>query len=193
MKTLRTKFKIPLQSEVSVYMRQKRGWPEKFCDYYAERFWNHYTASGWKLSNGNAIKDWKACFNAQWQTLKFKEDIDYLNSVAGTTFFKAPIENKPTNEVERLDLFLANYSERGTEIPFEKFGEWYDFMRLMNILKILSDEEKQMLKNVYGNNGAKLKAAWVQQTLNGFVNTGLKISDVFKIRQNLHATEQGIK
>lgn len=180
------KFKIPLQSEVSVYMRTKRGWPEKFCDYYAERFWNHYTASGWKLSNGNAIKDWKACFNAQWQTLKFKEDIDYLNGVAGTTVFKAPEQKKEFNsEADRLDAFITRYCERPTEIPFDDFEKWYDFMKTEGLLKTLTDEEKYDLKNVYGNNGGKLKAAWVQKTLDSYVNSGLKVSDIFKIRQRL--------
>lgn len=184
------KFKIPLQSEIAVYMKEKKGWPDQFCKHYSEKFWNHYTASGWKLSSGNAIKDWKACFNAQWQTLKFKEDIDFLNQVTGKHNNGIKPVLPVSNEVERLDFFLNRYCEHPTNVPFEEFGLWYEFMKSMDILKVLTDEEKQILKNVYGNNGGKLKAAWVQKTLDGYVISGMKVSDVFKIRQRLNETQQ---
>lgn len=99
-----------------------------------------------------------------------------------------PVANKqPVTEAEKLDVFISGYCERPSEIPFEAFGKWYDFMKAEGLLKTLSEEEKQMLKNVYGNNGGKLKAAWVQKTLDGFVNTGLKVSDIMKLRQRLNA------
>ncbi len=71
-----TRMKVPTIEEVSDYIMQKMQWVEPFCDYYADKFWNHYQASGWKLSNGNTMKDWKAAFNSQWQRLKYKEDIE---------------------------------------------------------------------------------------------------------------------
>lgn len=180
------KFKIPLQSEVSTYMRTKRGWPEKFCDYYAERFWNHYTASGWKLSNGNAIKDWKACFNAQWQTLKFKEDIDFLNSVAGTTTFKAPVQ-KQTNDFEKIDELLGKYLSSPTSVSFEEFGVWYDLMKTHRLLRKFSQEEIIALQTIYGNDNKKCRCAAVQKTFDAYANSGLRIMDIIRMREKLNA------
>ena len=51
--TLNRRMKIPLQSEIARFIEEKMGWPVEFCTYYSDRFWNHYQAQGWKLSNGN--------------------------------------------------------------------------------------------------------------------------------------------
>lgn len=74
----RNRMVIPLREQVSAYMMEKMGWSKTFCDYYAEKFWYHYQAQGWKLSNGNLMKDWRAAFNSQWQRPKHKEDIEML-------------------------------------------------------------------------------------------------------------------
>lgn len=50
----KTGFKIPLVDEVSAYCAERHNSidPDKFVDY--------YTAQGWKLSNGQPMKDWRA-------------------------------------------------------------------------------------------------------------------------------------
>src|SRR5213592_134315 len=111
------KFTIPLQTEVSKYIREKKGWPQSFCDHYADKFWNHYQASGWKLSSGNSVKDWKACFNAKWQQLKFKEDIELLNRLTGK--MNGPPRIGPETDFDRLDLFIEQMKRPGVDIPFE--------------------------------------------------------------------------
>lgn len=76
----RGKMSIPLTTTVQAYIKEKMGWPDAFCKYYAEKFWNHYQSQGWKLSNGNAMKDWRAAFSSNWQTPKYKEDLEKLNA-----------------------------------------------------------------------------------------------------------------
>lgn len=50
----RTTFSPPLIADIEAFWQDEklRGSPSEFIDY--------YTAQGWKLSNGNAMKDWKA-------------------------------------------------------------------------------------------------------------------------------------
>jgi hypothetical protein len=66
------RFKVPLRSEVAKFIRDRMGWPEDFCNDYAEDFWMYYQAQGWKLSNGVQMKDWKAAFLRQWKEPKGK-------------------------------------------------------------------------------------------------------------------------
>lgn len=185
------KLTIPLQSEVAKYMKEKKGWPQTFCEHYAEKFWNHYQASGWKLSSGNSIKDWKACFNAQWQTLKFKEDIELFNKLSGKplpgTFHKSLDQPmvEPTNDVERLDAFINDYRKRPADIEFSKFGQWYDFMKAQRLLKPMFPNEINDLREVYGDDNYKCRCAVVQKTMNGYINNNLRISDLMNLRQNL--------
>jgi len=128
------KMKIPLQSEVAKYMNEKMGWDKDFCRYYADKFWNHYQAQGWKLANGNAMKDWKAAFNSQWQTPKFKEDIDKLNEAK-----KSKIANilGMDNEaaVKYLDSILLLYKSgmKPDRESAEKIYQWLKGMRLFNL------------------------------------------------------------
>ena len=168
------KFKIPLQSEVEAYITQKKGWPIEFVKYYADRFWNHYQASGWKLSSGNAIKDWKACFNSQWQYPKFKDDIEMLNK-----FTSKPVQGT-AKAAGDLEAFYLSYCQRPHLFTLDMFGQWFSQMKAENLLKELSEDEKAILKEAYGNNAEKLRCAWVQKSLDYFMLTNYQ----FK-KQNL--------
>jgi hypothetical protein len=94
----RKRFAIPLQSTVAAYMQQKKGWPIKFCHHYAERFWNHYQAQGWRLSNNVPMKDWRAAFNSQWQSPKYEEDRILLQ--------KCIDEHRKNSEKETPEMYL---------------------------------------------------------------------------------------
>lgn len=65
-----TRMKIPLQSEVAAFMREKTGWPIAFCQEYADKFWHYYNAQGWKLSNNVPMKSWHSAFLRNWKDLK---------------------------------------------------------------------------------------------------------------------------
>lgn len=93
--------------------------------------------------------------------------------------------SEPTNDVERLDAFIDDYRKRPTDIPFQFFGQWYDFMKAHKLLKPFYPNEVKELQEVYNNDKEKCRCAVVQKTLNGYINNGLKISDLLQLRQNL--------
>lgn len=128
------RFQPPTIQEVSTYMQEKKGWPEKFCNYYAEKFFYHYEASGWKLSNGNAMKNWQAAFNSQWQFLKFREDIDFFNSC------KQTYQPKTNPDREYLNERLMEYKKNWDSISDESYVAWYDFMKGKKMLSFSKDE-----------------------------------------------------
>ena len=178
---MKTSFKIPLQTEVEMYMKEKMGWDDKFIRYYADKFWNHYQASGWKLSNGNRIKDWKACFNSQWKQPKYKEDIEKLNGVV----LKQGIMENSIKEVQELDELLEKYSQHPTSVPFREFGKYYDFLKAEKLLKPFSKMEVSDIQGAYGEDKFLCRCACVQLTIQGYVDSGFTFSKVFELRQKL--------
>lgn len=186
---MRTAFKIPLQSEVENYVKEKMGWPDSFVKHYSEKFWNHYQASGWKLSSGNSIKDWKACFNSQWKVPKYKEDIELLygkekNNISVHTSVK-PTPPKPVNMIEELDQFLEKYTLHPTEIPFMEFCKYYDYMKQEKLIRPLTGQEVNRLMDIYKGDKIKCRCACVQMTLDGYVNSGFTFKKVFELRLKL--------
>jgi hypothetical protein len=180
---MRSAFKIPLQTEVEMYMKEKKGWPDNFVKYYAEKFWNHYQASGWKLSSGNRIKDWKACFNSQWQQPKFKEDIERLNGFKPQSF---NMSNGTTiKEVRELDEILAIYTKHPTSVDFYSLGNYYEFMKREKLLKPLTQIQINDLREAFHNDNFKCRCACVQLTIQGYVDSGFTFAKVFELRQKI--------
>ncbi len=93
---------------------------------------------------------------------------------------------EPTNEFEKLDLFIEHFTARPTEIPFEEFGRWYEFMKGEKLLKKYLPQEVEELKAWYNNDNVKCRCAVVQQTLTGYVNSGIRIKDIIQLRQRLN-------
>lgn len=91
----------------------------------------------------------------------------------------------PTNEVEKIDQFLKKYMERPTDIPFAEFGQWYDYMKKEKLLKPMFQKEIDELREIYNCDNSKCRCAVVQITLNGYVNSGITFSDIFKMRLKL--------
>ena len=180
---MRTAFKIPLQSEVSLYIETKKNWPKTFCDYYAEKFWNHYQASGWKLSNGNSIKDWKAAFNSQWQVPKYKEDIELLTKSMKTSETKSVANG--TTDVNQLDRLLNKYKQHPTEVSFKEFGKWYDLLKSEKLLRQFSKQDIEDIRVTYNNDNEKCRCACVQMTFDSYANTNLTFGSIMEIRQRL--------
>ena len=65
-KSQKAKFVPPSPEEVQAYCDERQNGinGEHFCDYYA--------AQGWKLSNGQALKDWKAAVR-KWEVRNKEE------------------------------------------------------------------------------------------------------------------------
>lgn len=125
---LPTKMKIPLQSEIAKYMNEKMGWDIRFCNHYADRFWNHYNAQGWKLSNGNIMKDWQSCFNAQWKIPKDPNDLELLKRL-----------NKPQmnndNAIAFMDAVLMSY-KGGLKPERDTAFKIYDYLKARGWMKL---------------------------------------------------------
>lgn len=121
--------KIPLQSEVAKFMQEKCGWPYEFCAHYADKFWNYYNAQGWKLSNGNAMKDWHSAFQAQWKTIKNKEDIDLLNGIL------AKLEKQKTPE-DRLNEILDLHKEGKYKPQRKEVVAIYEYLKSRGLMKL---------------------------------------------------------
>jgi len=123
----RTVFKIPLQSEIAAFIKEKKGWPEGFCTYYAEKFWNNYQAQGWVLSNGNKMKDWKACFNNQWQDLRYEADRKLLDD------YKKKTSLTPS---EYLNSCLEKFSRDEYKPAKSDVLRIYDYLKSKGLMKL---------------------------------------------------------
>jgi hypothetical protein len=165
--------KIPLQSEVAKYMNEKMGWDKDFCRYYADKFWNHYQAQGWKLSNGNSMKDWQAAFNSQWQTPKFKEDIDKLNEAKKS---KTPniLEMDNHAAVNYLDSILLLYKS-GMKPDRESAEKIYQWLKGMNWFNLPPDA----IDRARVNAGNRMDMVWMYE-LKEYLDLMVKHDYTFK-------------
>jgi hypothetical protein len=74
-------FQIPTIPQVSAFMSYVMPeWPKSFCDWYADKFWHNYQATGWKLSNNVAMKDWQSAFHSRWKSLSYEESRNKLQA-----------------------------------------------------------------------------------------------------------------
>lgn len=161
----RAGFEVPTIKEIADFMKEKKRWPESFCEYYAEKFWNNYAASGWKLSNGNSMKSWQAAFMAQWQNIRYQVDIEYLNNCLKN---KPVVQNKSDGWLNEL---LAKYKHNFESVAEETLIKAYDYMKQNRLIK-LEKYEVNLLKASYGNNVEKGKAACVKMIFSKMVNYG---------------------
>jgi len=171
-------FKVPLQSEVQAYIQEKKGWPEKFCKYYAERFWNFYQSNGWRVSGKAAMKDWKAAFNSQWQTLKFKEDIDFLNACLKSEQGQTRLAGQASAEtggsdktVMYMDELLAYYEKNWDKVEEARLASCYDWLKEQRLMRI-TKEEGQMAQQACGGDIRKGKAICVKILFDKMITRG---------------------
>jgi hypothetical protein len=140
-----SKFIVPPIEEVSAYIEQKMKWPKAFCDYYAEKFWNHYEAQGWKLSNGNAMKNWQAAFASQWQTPKYQEDILFFAQCK-----KVQVEKKHT-VADYLNERLADYKKNWDVMAEESLVALYDYIKEHGLAKFTKEEVQEIRQYAQGD------------------------------------------
>ncbi len=140
-------FKVPLQSEVSDFIKLKKNWPQKFCEYYAERFWNFYESNGWKVSGRALMKSWESAFYAQWQTLKFKEDIDFMNRCI-VTDPTIPADKKGSSY---MNTCLAEHVKHWDKIIDENYAKVYDYMKDHSLIKMTGEEKQKAIRYADGN------------------------------------------
>lgn len=150
---------------------------EEFADY-----WSEPNKSGTKL-RFELEKTWDLSRRMKrWQAIKDSRPDFGKGQVAKVEKVMTKI---PVNDTERLDAFFTCYSLRPTKIDFESFEQYFEFMKAERLLKELNEEEKETLRECYGNNGKSLRCAWVQKTLDSYANTGLKPSDILRMRNQM--------
>lgn len=181
-------FKIPLQSEVQAYIQEKKGWPEKFCKYYAEKFWAYYQSNGWKVGNKAPMKDWKAAFCSQWQTVKWKEDIDFLNACLRTnerpTGSQSPAtigaSPGPTTDgnLMYMDEVMAYYGANHCQVEDIRLASCYDTLKGYGLMKLTGDEI-QLIKTTYGDNVIKGKAGCVKILFDKLITRGITLKELY--------------
>lgn len=94
--------------------------------------------------------------------------------------------SEPITNEEKLDAFIYKFSgPGGSDIPFKDFGQWYAWMKEKKLLKSFTPAEVDELKIIYRNDYELCRCAVVQKTLMGYINNGLRISDLLKMRAAL--------
>lgn len=119
-------FNKPTEEEVFQFInRYMQEWPERFCRHMAAKFVNFYTSNGWKVSGRAAMKDFEACFKAQWKELKYREDKELLQ-----TCLMEPIHRMRQAEKRRQadGIFAEQYGTAtvGSDKPLIYWLEFYE-------------------------------------------------------------------
>jgi hypothetical protein len=92
------------------------------------------------------------------------------------------VKKEPVTEVEKLDAFINEFRKSGASISFERFGEWYEFMKANKLLKKMTVSDIEIYRKAYGSDNQKCRCAVVQDTLTGYINNALLASDLLKMR-----------
>lgn len=164
------KFKVPLRTEVAKYIEDKMKWPQEFCLFYADKFWDHYNSQGWKLANGNQMKDWRSAFNSNWQNPRFEADQKYL--------VECKKKADPMRIVEYLDTILRAYG-RDLKPDRESAIKIYDWLKQNGLAK-LSKEEIEWIKDKCGDDIIASKLWSVKFIFDKMVKNNLTFSDIWK-------------
>lgn len=143
------KFEVPTIAEVQAYiLKKKPAWGKAFSDWYGEKFWNSYEKSGWRLSagRGGPVKNWEACFNSNWQTLKYPEDLAILEKLMPRA---KPIDQDTLDYLnEALSLYRSDSTsgKESTSISEERLAACYDWMKENNLLRLTADQREEAIR-----------------------------------------------
>lgn len=132
----------PSEEEVSEYIQTKMCWPKSFSEYYGSKFWNFYESKGWMIGK-NSMKNWKAAFNGQWQTIKDQRDemklTQALRKQAEETARNSFKIESSTNDVKNREFdyindILESYFEHPTWVTNETLSPIYDFLKINKLI-----------------------------------------------------------
>ena len=147
------------------------------------QYWTEPNKSGTKM-RFEIEKTWHLGRRlARWANNSFNKT---PGNNANKVLITAMVKNEPKTEFDRLDNFLQDFISRPSEIPFAEFGKWYDFMKSQKLLKKYTPQEVEELRGWYKGDNEKCRCAVVQQTLTGYVNSGLRIKDIVDLRNRLN-------
>lgn len=143
---------IPELKEVTDYIKAKMTeWPHKFCDYYSEKFWNYYKSNGWKVSGKAAMKDWQAAFCAQWQHVKYTEDLAMMDKCMVLERRKKMndikkeqaqiIHMQPKNrDVDYIDDTLEEYTKHPSDFAKYRLASCYDWLKENKFVRLTKEQ-----------------------------------------------------
>lgn len=153
-----TSFEIPTVEQVKMFMQEKKpAWPQAFCLYYAEKFWHSYNSKGWQIANNKRMKSWESAFFAQWQEVKYQDDLNVLEGAKRLgalekqqrqqiATFGAPISSIPEDKtIEYLDHLLGEYKRHPTSIPPLRLASCYDFLKTNKLIRINADQRQSAI------------------------------------------------
>lgn len=92
----------------------------------------------------------------------------------------------PNTQAEKLDAFIDFYKTNSLKVKFEDFGAWYDYMKSEKLLRELTKKDVDQYLEIYNGDKNKCRCAVVMDTLSGYVNSGLKVTDILEMRRRLH-------
>jgi hypothetical protein len=133
----------PTLDQVVNYIQFKMNWPGKFTKYYSEKFWNFYESKGWKVGN-QSMKNWKACFNGQWQHLKHENDFKALSEAIRDESKAHPETSDKTVDktIQYLNDRLNEYFKHPTWITDETLNSIYDYLKANKPFSLPAEQVK---------------------------------------------------
>lgn len=97
------------------------------------------------------------------------------------------VVKKPVTEIEKLDAMLSMYCQKFESVPFEKFGEWYDFLKGEKLLRQFTKQDIEIIRQAYGDDNFKCRCACVQMTFASYRDSGLTFGQIMEVRKRLTA------
>lgn len=166
-------FERPTVEQVKAFMIEKMGdWPEEFAQFYAEKFWNSYEKSGWRLSagRGGLMKSWTAAFSSNWKHLEYESDRKKLQAMqARENARKARLIHRESllpataSEIgtDLVDGLMKDYLAHPTQVVASRLAGCYDWIKA-NLRVKLSKEQTEIVIGIAANDKEKAKATVVQ-------------------------------
>lgn len=186
-----------LEEIISFINKTMIEWPEKFCAFLGEKMWQTYQARGWQI-NGRMMKDWQACFHAQWKHLKYKEDKEFLEKC-----LMEPIHKMRQAEMRRQSAgMFADQLEPtvGSAKPASYYLEFFENMRQSFFAGQLTEKQlrphydklkalgvmrlpKSQIEAIYvemGNDRDRGKGLSIQQLFLNLQNAGITLTQFYE-------------
>ena len=121
---------------------------------------------------------------ARWANNRFSKESGHK---PGQNVQMKKMEQKtPVTDFEKLDAFMEYYFTSALKVKLDDFGKWYDFMKQHRLLREFTKQEANSLLEWYNGDKYKCRCAAVQQTLDGYRNAGLRVTDIIKLRERLN-------
>lgn len=167
-------FVIPTINEVAQMMKNKcPKWPEKFILYYSERFHSHYESNGWKVGGRGAMKNFTAAFTSQWKRLRFKEDMDMLDSL---TPKPKPVDKDTLDYVNEI---LTEYRKDADAVEEIRTASCYEWCKEQGFFLRLTQDQRNECIDISKQDLTKARSVMVRYLFDYMVSNLLTFNYFF--------------